>query len=143
MKSNVEILRTSWHQGVDNPNEIVCDITARVMREKLPIDIHTFCNIKRKHFNEVNANGVFSVSAKAVCKDTDKFDEEVGKMIAETKAQAKVYFKAHRVYTCIYNWFANNANNLADLTENCFNLSLHALEHVYEIDNKHNGQENY
>lgn len=139
MKPNVEFLHTSFYEAVDNPKEIVCDITARILLKKIGMDSITFYKIVKKRFPDVSSSGVFSVTAKSVCGENDNFDERTGEMIAETKAQEKVYAKASRIYTEIYNWFARYTNNLADITEHCFDLALKANLHVRDIDEQHNG----
>lgn len=136
MKTNVRFLDTTWN--TDNPNEVVCNITARIIIKKLPIDIFTFHKIIKKRFKDVSQNGTFKVSGKAVCHVNDKFNMECGKIIAKSKAEYKAYHKAKRIYNDICNWLDNQISDLGKLYSNCDNLCVKVIARSVDTDIKYN-----
>lgn len=61
-----------------------------------------------KRLPNVNYRGNFTVRAKAICSKDDKFDEVIGKRIAESRAKAKAYRTAYKFWSIC----AKNIDNM-------------------------------
>lgn len=73
--------------------------------------------VDNKYFSDALAYGVFKVKASAKCMPGDKYNEETGVKIAESKAMVKAYDKARRIledYKEVIDAEWNKANNSVD-----------------------------
>lgn len=73
--------------------------------------------VDNKYFSDALAYGVFKVKASAKCMPEDKYNEETGVKIAESKAMVKAYDKARRIledYKEVIDAEWNKANNSVD-----------------------------
>lgn len=98
MKNYVYVDETAYK--VDAVNRVViCTLSAYFQPEKTGLENFAIYNSKKKRnpfFPSVFSN--VKVTAKARCNAEDEFNEEVGKRIAESRAKAKLYSIASRVY---------------------------------------------
>lgn len=70
---------------------VVCELRCEL--PELPFEV----KIDRKHSTKGMFYGEFKVKASAKCRPGDKYNEETGMKIAESKAMVKAYDKARRI----------------------------------------------
>lgn len=127
MRNRVLIEKSNFH--VDEANKVVvCTLECDMQLDKHPawnaIDYKMF-----KSIPYVNWHGKFIVKAKARCNATDTFDVETGRMIAESRAKAKMFNISSRVYKLC-------SDALTKLAKECSNSSV-ACEKAMMIENDH------
>ena len=127
MRNRVLIEKSNFH--VDETNKlVVCTLKCDMQLYKHPawnaIDSKMF-----KSLPYVNWEGKFIVKAKARCNATDTFSAETGKRIAESKAKAKMFNTAWKVYRMC-------EDALVDLAQEC-QKSSQACVKAMDIENNH------
>ena len=127
MRNRVLIKKSNFH--VDEANKVVvCILECDMQLDKHPawnaIDSKMF-----KSIPYVNWHGRFTVKAKARCNATDTFDVETGRMIAESRAKAKMFSISSKVYKLC-------SSALTKLAKECSNSSV-ACEKAMMIENDH------
>lgn len=127
MRNRVLIEKSNFH--VDETNKVVvCTLKCDMQLYKHPawnaIDSKMF-----KSLPYVNWEGKFIVKAKARCNATDTFSAETGKRIAESKAKAKMFNTAWKVYR-------KCEDALVDLAQEC-QKSSQACVKAMDIENNH------
>ena len=127
MRNRVLIEKSNFH--VDEANKVVvCTLECDMQLNKHPawdaIDYRMF-----KNFPNANYYGKFTVKAKARCNATDTFDVETGRMIAESRAKAKMFNISSRVYKLC-------SDALTKIAKECSNSSV-ACEKAMMIENNH------
>lgn len=128
MKSRVNITDTKFH--VDMENEVVvCELKCDMQLNKHPAWTFLNDNMWRKKFPKVSWTGEFTVKAVARCNAADTFDVEKGKRIAESRAKAKMFDIASRVYKLC-------ADAITRISVECRNSSI-ICEVVEDNENNH------
>ena len=127
MRNRVLIEKSTFY--VDEVNKVVvCTLECDMQLNKHPawdaIDYRMF-----KNFPNACCYGKFTVKAKARCNATDTFDVETGRMIAESRAKAKMFNISSRVYKLC-------SDALTKLAKECSNSSV-ACEQAMMIENDH------
>lgn len=127
MRNRVLIEKSTFY--VDEVNKVVvCTLECDMQLNKHPawdaIDCRMF-----KNFPNAHCYGKFTVKAKARCNATDTFDVETGRMIAESRAKAKMFNISSRVYKLC-------SDALIKLAKECSNSSV-ACEQAMMIENDH------
>lgn len=127
MRNRVLIEKSTFY--VDEVNKVVvCTLECDMQLNKHPawdaIDYRMFKNFPNAHYY-----GKFTVKAKARCNATDTFDVETGRMIAESRAKAKMFNISSRVYKLC-------SDALTKLAKECSNSSV-ACEQAMMIENDH------
>ena len=127
MRNRVLIEKSTFY--VDEANKVVvCTLECDMQLNKHPawdaIDYRMFKNFPNAHYY-----GKFTVKAKARCNATDTFDVETGRMIAESRAKAKMFNISSRVYKLC-------SDALTKLAKECSNSSV-ACEKAMMIENAH------
>ena len=138
MKTNVEFLNTSFYDMIDVENQTGCEIIARIMIENLPIAKAEFVNEICKRFPDVSPSGTFTCFAVATCSANDEFNETVGQHIAETKAQQKVYKRAIKLYSAIYNLIELKQQRIGEFLNGCYHSKRNSDKHIIMLDECHN-----
>ena len=115
MRNRVLIEKSTFY--VDEVNKVVvCTLECDMQLNKHPawdaIDYRMF-----KNFPNACCYGKFTVKAKARCNATDTFDVETGRMIAESRAKAKMFNISSRVYKLC-------SDALTKLAKECSNSSV-------------------
>lgn len=128
MKNRVLITDTKFHVDTEN-KVVVCELKVDMQMPKNPAYYAINGNMWRKKLPHVNWDGQFTVRAKARCNASDTFDETVGKRIAESRAKAKMFSIASRV------WILCKLA-LTDMAVKCLNSSI-ACNHAEMVENKH------
>lgn len=128
MKNRVLIAGTKFHVDTEN-KVVVCELKVDMQMHKNPAYYVVNRNMWGKRLPYVNWEGQFTVRAKARCNASDTFDETVGKRIAESRAKAKMFKIASRVWaTC--------REALLDMAAKCHNSSV-ACDKAEMIENNH------
>lgn len=109
MKNRVKIVKSDFFV---NPEKkiVVCVLECDMQLEKHPTwnDIHFYMWSNSR----VGSNGMFTVKAIARCNERDIFDENLGKKIAESKANCKAFTIAEKVYKEVEKYFLNSAEKI-------------------------------
>lgn len=128
MKNRVLITGTKFH--VDTENKVViCELKVDMQMYKNPAYCVVSGNMWRKKFPYVSWDGQFTVRAKARCNASDTFDETVGKRIAESRAKAKMFNIAWKVWR-------ECEDALVDMAQECQKTSQ-ACVTAMDIENNH------
>lgn len=80
-----------------------------------------------------NLYGMFTVTAKAKCAPDDKFDEVIGKRIAESRAKSKAFRIAKNVWSCIAEKLLNEYNISMEMYKNCAAMEEIESNHAKEL----------
>lgn len=128
MRNRVMITDTKFYVDTEN-KVVVCELKVDMQMHKHPAWIAIDNTMWKKKFPNVSYDGEFTVKAKARCNNTDTFDETVGKRIAESRAKAKMFKIASRVWaTC--------REALTDMAGRC-HVSSVACDHAEMVENNH------
>lgn len=127
MRNRVLIEKSTFH--VDEANKVVvCVLECNMQLYKHPAWNAIDCDMLKK-LPYVDCHGRFTTKAKTRCNATDTFDVETGKMIAESRAKAKMFNISSRAYKLC-------ADALTKLAKECSNSSV-ACEQAMMIENDH------
>lgn len=96
MKTRIKIIGKKFYVNL-NTKTVVCELLCDLQKEKHPAFSY-LCQIDFKNVGFVGRDGIFRVKAKAQCAEGDTFDIKRGKMIAESRAKAKMCKVATRVW---------------------------------------------
>ena len=143
-RTRVKYLNTTY---VVDKNTVSCDLyftiqfsKTRSMNFVLPriVNICTKYNIvgDNSYIDEdenIIFQPVFKYSASATCHKSDKFNFDVGKRLAQTKAQAKAFNVAHKVYDEIRDIVLRINEEVSELMDNCNIAYNNCLDHVDEL----------
>lgn len=88
-----------------------------------------------KKLHKVKYGGTFTVTAKAKCGTNDKFDEVIGKRIAESRAKCKAYSTAEKLWDVCEEKILEMANICSARAEACRIARRKEAEHVIELCN--------
>lgn len=133
MRNRVKVVDTKF--CVDNKKGVVtcvlkCDMQ---MSKQEKVWQGIFAEIWEKRFPHVCGYGTFNVKAKAKCNPSDTFDEVKGKKIAESRAKAKMYSIAYRVWERCEDYFNECSETCHDLSSACHKATIDEEYHVEEL----------
>ena len=132
MKNRIHVAKTTFH--VDEINKVViCSLECDMQMCKHPAWISINDNAWRKKFPNVNYDGEFTVKAKARCNATDTFDVEKGKRLAESRAKAKMFSVAERVWQEIAQYLGNMVHECVKTAKACTLAKDIESNHVKEL----------
>ena len=121
------LMSSSYH--VDEVNKVViCTLKCDMQFEKHPAYFHVYTHFYNKKFPFIKF-GEFEVKAKARCNAIDDFNIETGKRIAESRAKAKAFRTAGKVWKEIIKF-------LTKAIETC-NYTVKACEKAECTENAH------
>ncbi len=131
MRNRVLIEKTSFH--VDEANKVVvCTLECNMQLEGHPawnaIDSGMF-----KKIPYVSWSGRFITKAKARCNATDTFSVETGRMIAESRAKAKMFNTSSRVYKFCSDALIKLAKECSSSSGACKQAMMIENDHVLEL----------
>ena len=132
MRNRVHVIKSEY-KVIPDKGIVVCilECTTGVAN----IDIWSYIQTVwwNKRLPNVNYRGDFTVRAKAICSKDDKFDEVIGKRIAESRAKAKAYRTAYKFWSIC----AKNIGNMVKFCNSTASACSVALykekEHVKEL----------
>lgn len=132
MRNRVMITDTKFHVDAEN-KVVICELKVDMQMHKHPAWIAIDSTMWKKKFPNVSYDGEFTVKAKARCNNTDTFDEKKGKMIAESRAKAKMFSIAQRVWGECYKALACYAAECSRSIQACFEAKRIEENHVKEL----------
>jgi hypothetical protein len=139
MKNRVKIIKSDFFV---NPEKkiVVCVLECDMQLEKHPTwdGIYSYMWSKSRVNLHVDNSGVFTVKAIARCNERDTFDENLGKKIAESKANCKAFAIAEKVYKEIEKYFLNNAALIHKSVQACEQSRISEKLHFDCLTNMNN-----
>lgn len=132
MRNRVMITDTKFHVDAEN-KVVVCELKCDLQMPKHPSWIVLQDDMYRRKFPNVGYSGEFTVKAKARCNNIDTFDEKKGKMIAESRAKAKMFNIAWRVWRECEDALADLAQECQKTSQACVKAMDIELNHVREL----------
>lgn len=87
----------------------------------------------KKRLPFVDFYGKFTVKAIARCNKDDKFDEVIGKRIAESRAKAKAYMVAFKFWDICAKEIEKLTNFCNNLKKSCVLANMGEKEHIEEL----------
>ena len=98
---------------------------------KYNIDIQS--NWYKKKCPELNYAGDFTVIGIATCSNSDTYNEEVGKRIAESRAKVQAYNIAKRFYSCVADKIQKQLEFIEEKEAACNLIQVFEKNHVAEL----------
>lgn len=132
MKNRIKISKTTYYVDVEN-KVVICKLDCDMQLFKHPSYIYINRSLWFEKFPNVDFNGKFTVVAKAKCDTIDDFDEVKGKRIAESKAKAKMFKLASKVYLECHSALMEYVTPILQSSEACFDAYLRERNHVKEL----------
>lgn len=133
MKNRIHVTKTTFH--VDEVNKVViCSLECDMQMHKHPAYYCFTDEAFKKKMPLVKNSGEFTVRAKARCNATDTFDVEKGKRLAESRAKAKMFSVAERVWQEVGQYLGKMANECARIAQACTLAKDIEGNHVEELE---------
>lgn len=132
MKNRVLITGTKFHVDTEN-KVVVCELKVDMQMHKNPAYCVVSGDMWRKKLPYVRWDGQFTVRAKARCNASDTFDETVGKRIAESRAKAKMFNIAWKVWRECEDALVDMAQECQKTSQACVTAMDIELNHVLEL----------
>lgn len=133
MKNRIHVTKTTFH--VDEVNKVViCSLKCDMQMHKHPAYSCFSDEIFQKRMPLVRWNGEFTVRAKTKCNATDTFDVEKGKRLAESRAKAKMFSVAERVWQEVGQYLGKMAKECARTELACTLAKDIEGNHVKELE---------
>ena len=119
------------YQWIVKNNTIVCNIECNI---NIPVDYYNaHVRTLERLFPKIDFYYDlirFTVKGVAKCAPEDKYDEVLGKHIAEAKAKQKAYSIAYRIFNYISNAIDDDMNSMDMFISDMFYQKGHELEHI-------------
>lgn len=132
MKNGVRITDAKFN--VDTVNKVVvCELNCDLQLDKHPAWLAINPSMWEKKFPNIDWKGSFTVKAKARCNDMDTFDEKKGKMIAESRAKAKMFNIAFRIWKDCAKALKNASVKCMTTSTACMGALQIEADHVAEL----------
>lgn len=132
MRNRVHVIKSEY-KVIPDKGIVVCILECTTGVANTDIWSHTQTIWWDKRLPNVNYRGDFTVRAKAICSKDDKFDEVIGKRIAESRAKAKAYRTAYKFWSIC----AKNISNMVKFCDStasaCAAAFIKEAEHVKEL----------
>ena len=134
MRNRTNIVTTKPVFKVDSVNKVVvctlkCDLQLFSHPAWRCMDTDAFT----KKLPCVSHTGRFEVKAKARCNSSDIFNEETGKRIAESRAKAKMFRTAEKVYNLCNKYLLKMAMACIITERNCCQARLVEEDHIRDL----------
>ena len=132
MKNRVRILESVYK--IDEKNKVVvCELKCDLQLHKHPAYCIISGNMWRKRFPHVGWDGQFTVRAKARCNTSDTFDETIGKRIAESRAKAKMFAIASKIWLECSTSLLKASQECSKTMTACLDEHSMEIKHVREL----------
>lgn len=133
MKNRIHVTKTTFH--VDEVNKVViCSLECDMQMRKHPAYNCFPSKAFQKRMPLVGWDGEFTIRAKARCNATDTFDVEKGKRLAESRAKAKMFSVAERVWQEIAQYLGNMIHECVKTAKACTLAKDIEGNHVKELE---------
>lgn len=136
MKTTVKYLNVDFKEVVENGiNKVICTLTSEIQSNRVKyfnlidaaFDVKT---LKRKYKRAENGNVIIETTGVAKCNPDDKYNFEVGRRLAYTRAQSRAFERAVIFYDEVHRRFLADLNNTIS---NCLTSSVGCDYHTYEL----------
>lgn len=132
MRNRVHVIKSEYKVNSEK-GIVICILECATGVDRTAIWTTVSYNWWKKKLPLVDFYGRFTVKAIARCNETDKFDEVIGKRIAESRAKAKAYRTAYKFWSIC----AKNIRSMARFCNSTAGACSIALckeeEHVEEL----------
>lgn len=119
---------------IDSANRVVvCTLKCDMQLYKHPAWRWIDSEVFKKKLPYIDYDGCFEVKAKARCNSTDTFDEETGKRIAESRAKAKMFRTAEKVYKLCTRHLLKLLASCSWTQDNCNQARLVEEDHIHDL----------
>lgn len=133
MKNRVHVVNATYY--IDEVNKVVvCRLKCDMQMFRHPAYYYFTKDDYKKRFPLVSGEGIFNVVAKARCNATDTFDVEKGKRLAESRAKAKMFSVAERVWQEIAQYLGNMVHECVKTAKACTLAKDIEGNHVKELE---------
>lgn len=133
MKNRIHVTKTTFY--VDEVNKVViCSLKCDMQMHKHPAYYCFLDKAFKKRMPLVKWGGTFTVRAKARCNATDTFDVEKGKRLAESRAKAKMFSVAERVWQEIAQHLGNMVHECVKTAKACTLAKDIEGNHIKELE---------
>lgn len=135
MKNGITIVKTKFFV---NPEQkvVICELNCSMQIHKHPANYSIPMGWWDKQFPNINYCGDFTVKAKARCNDSDDFNEEIGKHIAESRAKYKMFRIAGRIWNICNSNLKRMANECSKSAKKCIYAQEEEKVHIQDLINK-------
>lgn len=133
MKNRVHVTETTFYINEESKT-VVCCLKCDMQIRKHPAYYCFDSEAYRKRMPLVNTHGEFTVKAKAKCDNMDTFDVEKGKRLAESRAKAKMFSVAERVWQEIAQYLGNMVHECVKTAKACTLAKDIEGNHVKELE---------
>lgn len=132
MKNRVRVLESVYK--IDEKNKVVvCELKVDMQMSKHPAYYEFRGDMWKKRFPHVGWDGQFTVRAKARCNASDTFDETIGKRIAESRAKAKMFAIAGKVWLECSTVLLKASEECSKTMMACLDERSMEIKHVREL----------
>ena len=132
MKNKVRILESTYK--IDKKNKVVvCELKVDMQMHKNPAYYTVGGSMWRKRLPHVDWDGQFTVRAKARCNASDTFNETIGKRIAESRAKAKMFAIAGKVWLECSTALLKESQECSKTMRACLDKRSMEIKHVEEL----------
>ena len=128
MRNRVHIIESKY-KVIPDKGIVVCILKCTTGVINTDAWVYTDYRWWKKLLPNVNSMGEFTVRAKSICGKDDKFDEVIGKRIAESRAKTKAYKTAYKF------WFIC-AKNIGAIVKFC-NSTVNACSTAFCKEAEH------
>lgn len=132
MRNRVHVINSTY-KVIPDKGIVVCILECTTGVANTDIWSHTQTEWWSKKLPNVNYRGDFTVRAKAICCKDDKFDEVIGKRIAESRAKVKAYKTARKFWDICATKMGEILDLCIDLKKACILAEVNEKEHVKEL----------
>lgn len=133
MNTNLRVIEENYYADPEK-GVVVCILTCNLQIDKHPAQFELYGMLSASPSIKTAPNGDFKVRAVAKCHDTDLFDYEVGRRIAESRAKYKAFGIAERFYKRVYKHYRDKVlKPLALSIEACEMAGTVESAHLYKL----------
>lgn len=132
MRNRVHVVKSEYKVNSEK-GIVICILECATGVDRTNVWTTVSYNWWKKKLPLVDFYGRFTVKAIARCNETDKFDEVIGKRIAESRAKAKAYMVAFKFWNICAKEIEKLANFCNNLKKNCALANIKEKEHLIEL----------
>jgi hypothetical protein len=134
MRNRVHVINSEYKVNSEK-GIVICILECSTGVDRTDVWTTVSYNWWKRKLPLVDFYGKFTVKAIARCNGVDKFDEVIGKRIAESRAKAKAYRIAGKFWNICANKIKEVANTCVSLKNACVLASIKEDTHVIELCN--------
>ena len=132
MRNRVHVLEAEY-KTIPEKGIVICTLTCTTGVANTDVWNYTDSKWWKKKLPNVNYAGDFKVRAKAFCSKDDKFDEVIGRRIAESRAKAKAYKTAMKFWNICSIKINEALSQCLNFKNACYLANAKEEEHIKEL----------